>query len=146
MIPFFCCSKACPIGFHGHRCQLLCDCRVNAPCDPGTGRCLCPPGYQGLRCDRGAEELLYDVDDKLYIINTLYSIIYKYKLKVYFSECDPGKFGPNCVHKCDCDGDAPCDPVSGRCLCAPGKMGSRCDIGKPSTFHLHESFDLFFVI
>lgn len=54
-------------------------------------------------------------------------------LYVYVSECEPGKFGSNCVHKCDCDGDTPCDPVSGRCLCAPGKMGSRCDIGEPST-------------
>lgn len=52
-------------------------------------------------------------------------------LYVYVSECEPGKFGSNCVHKCDCDGDTPCDPVSGRCLCAPGKMGSRCDIGEP---------------
>lgn len=48
------------------------------------------------------------------------------------SECEPGRFGSDCVQTCDCDRDTPCDPVSGSCLCAPGKMGSRCDIGDSS--------------
>lgn len=43
------------------------------------------------------------------------------------SECEQGTFGPECSQVCDCDGVTPCDPVTGKCLCGPGKMGSRCD-------------------
>lgn len=49
---------------------------------------------------------------------------------IFLLECNQGQFGSNCANTCDCDGDTPCHPVSGRCLCVPGKMGTRCDISK----------------
>lgn len=48
--------KACPAGFHGHRCQHACNCHGKAQCDARTGQCLCPAGYQGEHCEKGKEQ------------------------------------------------------------------------------------------
>ncbi|CAB1336828.1 unnamed protein product, partial [Coregonus sp. 'balchen'] len=47
------------------------------------------------------------------------------------TECEQGRFGVGCTQSCDCEGDTPCDPMTGRCLCPPGKMGTRCDTNCP---------------
>lgn len=54
------------------------------------------------------------------------------KLSISPSECEQGTFGLNCSRSCDCADDAPCDPVSGRCICSSGKTGVRCDSGESS--------------
>lgn len=43
----------CPPGFHGAGCQQRCDCEHGAACDPATGRCRCPAGVRGQRCQAG---------------------------------------------------------------------------------------------
>lgn len=45
--------SACPPGFHGAGCQQTCQCQHGAPCDPVSGRCLCPAGLHGQFCERG---------------------------------------------------------------------------------------------
>nr|XP_012314664.1 laminin subunit beta-3 [Aotus nancymaae] len=73
------------------------------PCDPVTGQCVCKEHVQGERCDL----------------------------------CKPGFTGltytnPQGCHRCDCSilgsrRDMPCDEESGRCLCLPNVVGSKCD-------------------
>lgn len=42
------------------------------------------------------------------------------------SDCPEGKFGPGCVHTCNCTG-APCDRVTGQCKCPAGTSGKHCE-------------------
>lgn len=44
---------ACPPGFHGMGCKQACECQQGAPCDPVSGQCLCPTGFQGQLCEEG---------------------------------------------------------------------------------------------
>nr|XP_009935964.1 PREDICTED: multiple epidermal growth factor-like domains protein 6 [Opisthocomus hoazin] len=46
-------GRGCKEGTYGEGCQQLCDCAGDAPCDPATGHCLCPPGKTGLKCGSG---------------------------------------------------------------------------------------------
>lgn len=32
---------------------MSCDCADEGPCEPATGRCICPPGRTGQRCEKG---------------------------------------------------------------------------------------------
>ena len=45
------------------------------------------------------------------------------------TECPAGTFGVNCSGSCSCGG-APCDRVTGQCLCPPGRMGNACGEGE----------------
>lgn len=53
--PSFCAtpSPACPQGTYGPACNSLCRCQNGGSCDHVTGKCLCPPGVQGLLCEDG---------------------------------------------------------------------------------------------
>lgn len=42
------------------------------------------------------------------------------------SACPEGRFGPGCVHSCNCTG-APCDKVTGQCQCPAGTSGRHCE-------------------
>lgn len=44
--------------------------------------------------------------------------------------CPQGRFGPSCAQVCTCGKGAACDPVSGTCICPPGKMGVHCEHGE----------------
>lgn len=46
-------DSACKAGSFGLNCEQSCECAGEAPCDPSTGQCLCPPGRTGQRCERG---------------------------------------------------------------------------------------------
>ena len=43
--------------------------------------------------------------------------------------CQNGFWGKHCKNVCNCGG-ATCNPVSGECMCPPGKMGHYCEQGK----------------
>lgn len=44
--------------------------------------------------------------------------------------CKDGTYGEGCQQLCDCVGNAPCDPATGRCRCPPGKTGLKCGSGE----------------
>lgn len=44
--------------------------------------------------------------------------------------CEPGSFGEGCSQQCDCELGVPCDPITGLCLCPPGRTGASCDLGE----------------
>lgn len=50
---------ACAKGTYGVQCNSLCVCKNGGRCDPVTGKCLCPPGVQGLHCENGTTHKLY---------------------------------------------------------------------------------------
>ena len=50
-------SPACPQGTYGQACNSLCRCQNGGSCDPVTGKCLCPPGVEGLLCEEGLSAL-----------------------------------------------------------------------------------------
>ena len=41
-----------------------------------------------------------------------------------------GSYGQDCKQKCPCENRAQCHHVTGKCACAPGYMGERCEHGK----------------
>ena len=56
------------------------------------------------------------------------SCIYMELLKFLIAACLPGRFGKYCLQECSCSG-SDCDPRTGKCLCASGKMGPKCEKG-----------------
>ena len=42
------------------------------------------------------------------------------------SDCPFRRYGLNCRSVCWCYGQSHCDPVSGRCVCPPGRIGYGC--------------------
>lgn len=57
-----------------------------------------------------------------YII-TVVSLVYSVLLA-----CQAGSYGENCQLTCACSG-APCDPITGQCICPDGKTGDSCQEG-----------------
>lgn len=146
--------SACPPGLHGPLCQLQCDCANGASCHPASGQCLCPPGLRGARCHRGQSDQrsLLRHDGRVAVAwprltERLIPPSFPPSLPLFFlpplAECEQGTYGPGCSRTCDCDDEAACDPVTGRCLCSSGKTGVRCDVGEISCldagFQSHDS-------
>lgn len=47
------------------------------------------------------------------------------------SACLPGTFGEGCAQICQCPGATQeCHPVTGACVCAPGRHGPACQLGE----------------
>lgn len=60
---------ACAEGTYGVQCNSLCVCKNGGRCDPVTGKCLCPPGVQGLHCENGTAH-------KLYVLSSLLTVFF----------------------------------------------------------------------
>lgn len=50
--------------------------------------------------------------------------------------CPSGYYGKDCAKMCTCGEGGQCHPVTGRCICGPGRMGLSCEQGnvKPRMF------------
>lgn len=130
-------SSACPPGLHGLLCQLQCNCMNGASCHPVSGQCICPPGYHGVRCHRGQSN--HCQPHKITGFLPLHFVWLRFCDRL--SACVQGTYGFGCAKACDCEDDASCDPVTGRCLCSSGKAGPRCDIGNLLHSHKHTHTD-----
>ena len=51
-------------------------------------------------------------------------------LTFLFLACDSGMYGKECSGTCNCSAQKSCDPITGNCLCPPGRSGERCDEGE----------------
>ncbi|CAK9302554.1 unnamed protein product [Gordionus sp. m RMFG-2023] len=115
-------------------------------CDPVDGRCNCPPGRTGPRCERGCGLLRFGPDCSLTCDCE------------HATKCDPitgkcsacqegwhgercqiacikGYYGPNCETKCDCVGAETCHPITGTCICPAGKTGNNCSEDCPTGWY-----------
>ncbi|XP_011498129.1 PREDICTED: multiple epidermal growth factor-like domains protein 10 [Ceratosolen solmsi marchali] len=45
------CLKECPQGTWGQGCKNECNCIRDMSCNPVNGKCKCPPGWMGSRCE-----------------------------------------------------------------------------------------------
>lgn len=43
----------CPSGTYGVECTSQCECTEGTRCRPTDGKCLCPAGRTGSKCDQG---------------------------------------------------------------------------------------------
>ena len=48
----------CPDGRWGVECSDVCDC-AHGSCSPISGRCICPAGWEGDRCEKGLDSFVY---------------------------------------------------------------------------------------
>ena len=48
-------SAVCEQGTFGKKCKGRCDCAPGARCHPVSGRCICPKGKTGNKCDEGTD-------------------------------------------------------------------------------------------
>jgi len=71
----------CEAGSFGISCARSCDCAGEAPCDPTTGQCLCPPGWTGERCEKS----MWTSDSETAHIVCLAEILFLFFYKNVFS-------------------------------------------------------------
>ncbi|XP_066282419.1 uncharacterized protein [Branchiostoma lanceolatum] len=104
------CEHPCGPGTFGLNCSRDCNCQNNAPCDPVDGSCICARDQWGELCQN--------------------SYLLVCPPGLYGDECEhtcaPGRFGLQCSRDCNCQNNAPCDPVNGSCICAEGQLGEFC--------------------
>lgn len=50
------------------------------------------------------------------------------KFTFVITVCGDGYWGSRCSNVCNCGG-ATCNPVTGVCMCPPGKIGHHCEQG-----------------
>ena len=62
--------------------------------------------------------------------NSILGFVLSINRCLLFTACSSGSFGLNCANQCQCKNSAECDAVTGECFCAPGWVGSACDIRK----------------
>lgn len=50
---------------------------------------------------------------------------------IYFIlACESDEYGKDCSGMCNCAVEKRCDPITGECLCPPGRLGTHCEQGK----------------
>ena len=126
-----CAEVGCPGGNWGPDCSEPCPCQNAGLCQPHTGKCLCPPGFEGLDCERPcplgrfgpkcAAECACAVGHRCHHIT---------------GECAPcpeGTFGLDCAGNCSCaaNGTALCYHENGNCFCTSNFYGRRCEMYCP---------------
>uniref|UniRef100_A0A646QE05 Limulus clotting factor C n=1 Tax=Hemiscolopendra marginata TaxID=943146 RepID=A0A646QE05_9MYRI len=72
----------CPPFKHGKWCTLDCNCKNGAICEQDTGKCICPPTFQGPTCEQSAECTAPPLSSSQY---NPQKITYKIREKVTYS-------------------------------------------------------------
>ncbi|CAJ0958555.1 unnamed protein product [Ranitomeya imitator] len=117
------------------------DCENGASCDPVTGVCRCPAGFNGDRCEKGCNSGTFG-ENCGKICECEGDGPCDPVTGVCF--CPPGKtgatcdldcrinhYGPNCSLSCDCGWNAQCNALTGGCICLNRYVGATCQEGGP---------------
>lgn len=143
----------CRAGTFGPNCKSRCSCINGGRCDSRTGTCYCAPGFIGADCSSSKSrtplhyyyylELVFEGCWPSYLIVSSGQPQPRLKLKgVYLHNslicntsagCLSGYYGKDCGKPCSCGEGGQCHPTTGRCICAPGRMGQSCEQG--NSFH-----------
>lgn len=137
------------------KCQSPCPkCENRGSCNKHTGVCDCQPGFTGKLCQNGeikSNNFLFvglfrpliktSLSQRIALVIKLLFLCHFQHFHLYQThglvkrrpinlvlgaECPPGVHGPGCSMRCSCPSDATCDPLTGRCICPPGKRGHDC--------------------
>uniref|UniRef100_A0A8C3QRL3 EGF-like domain-containing protein n=1 Tax=Cyanoderma ruficeps TaxID=181631 RepID=A0A8C3QRL3_9PASS len=142
MVP--CLLTACLPGTFGEGCAQICQCPgATQECHPVTGACVCPPGFHGPDCQLGES-----CSGPFAGCPTLKSrcregcVCVWVEFRVLWGCSPPGGFCRDvwtsfwrCRWLCPCGAGVPCHPVTGDCVCPPGRAGPTCEQGKCGPGH-----------
>ncbi|XP_071497170.1 angiopoietin-1 receptor-like [Diadema antillarum] len=128
-------------------CEGICDkCYNGGICNAQTGRCICPNNFRGPNClnicrEDGGNRFGFDCEYRcsytesdrahscrkyLFCLPDPYGCscetgVRGHKCSSVPDICDVGYYGPECIDKCYCMDDEPCDKITGQCssgICA----------------------------
>ncbi|XP_023334131.1 protein draper isoform X2 [Eurytemora carolleeae] len=123
-----CQEIGCPPNKWGKGCQMNCKCTApGSSCDPLSGLCICPPGFQGPncldKCSPGSYGLGCTGKNNC---STGYSTHY---ITGECLPCPSGSYGSNCSSSCSCsqNGTALCSHIEGTCYCSANYFGPLCE-------------------
>uniref|UniRef100_A0A8B9MBH2 EGF-like domain-containing protein n=1 Tax=Accipiter nisus TaxID=211598 RepID=A0A8B9MBH2_9AVES len=118
------CQLECSPGWYGRNCEMPCKCKNGGLCDTTTGMCHCPAGYIGADCSIGE---CPGQPEGMRARGTC-ALVEPRQLKVFLPPgCPAGRYGKDCARACSCGEGATCHPVTGDCVCPPGKAGPTCE-------------------
>ncbi|XP_033112364.1 protein draper-like [Anneissia japonica] len=119
-------------------------------CNTNTGKCDCPPGWEGTKCELPCElgkygqNCIYECNcnngAECEPVNGNCVCLPGFIGDTCETPCPSGTFGKYCRKNCDCLNNAPCDSVDGTCMCNRGFTGDRCEKCIPKN-HLMQCFD-----
>ncbi|XP_071942565.1 uncharacterized protein [Antedon mediterranea] len=109
-----------------------------------TGKCLCPPGWEGTKCElpcnigRYGQDCMYECNcingADCEPVNGDCVCLPGFIGNTCERQCPRGTFGRYCREECDCLNGADCSSVNGICMCEPlGFSGERCEICLPAS-------------
>ncbi|KAK6041264.1 laminin EGF-like protein, partial [Cooperia oncophora] len=123
------CFPVCVAGFWGLGCARNCTCASEfKQCDPHTGECACPAGWQGDRCNVPCEDGFYGPDciNKCKCRGTSSASCHRvtgacqchpgFTGEFCHALCPKGHYGLRCARECgDCGVGYECDAAIGCC-------------------------------
>lgn len=126
----------CSPGWYGRNCERPCACRNGGLCDAATGTCHCPAGYIGADCSVG-ECPGQTGGQELPGVSSAGG--QRWQMQFWGDQgscvcllpgCPAGHYGQDCARVCSCGEGATCHPVTGDCVCPPGRTGATCEQGQ----------------
>ncbi|XP_066249921.1 protein draper-like [Euwallacea similis] len=138
------CDITCPNGRYGQNCSNICDCPVQAHCDPFNGNCHCNPGFTGNFCEDQCVSGTYGINctekckcENGYCHHVTGSCQCHPGYTGYSCDkpCLNGYYGEYCGLKCNCqNSNETCNHISGTCICNDGWIKSDCSQKCPKGF------------
>lgn len=112
-------------------------CYLIGACDHVSGRCQCPTGFEGSRCDTPCRNGYYgpNCNFRCGCMNDAPCDAFTGGCRCLAgftgprceNQCPPLTAGPYCGLLCQCKNAGTCDPVTGYCECPAGFQGKYCE-------------------